>query len=221
MDTLRAVLAALALILPLGLAAAISPMLFTEQTVLIAGQGVRAGRLFAAGALGTLLVFVSATVLFGRAISLPTEPRLDASLDILVGVLLFAAAAIVPYVHRPRRKTHDDHHAVAGEAALPFGVFSMATNFTTLALVVPAAKEIATTESEIAGRLVLTVLLVALAGIPAWLPLALSRLAPEAGDRATAAAGRLIERHGRPALRAVLVLAGLYFLARGTLRLLT
>ncbi len=214
-------LAALALILPLGLGAAISPMLFTEQTVLIADKGVRAGRLFAVGALGTLLVFASATVLFGRAISLPTEPRLNASLDIVVGVLLFAAAALVPYVHRPRRKTHDDHHGVAGEAALPFGVFSMATNVTTLALVVPAAKEISATESEIAGRLVLIVVLVALAGIPAWLPLALSRLAPDAGDRAIANVGRLIERHGRRALFVILVVTGLYFVVRGTVRLVT
>ena len=214
-------LAALALILPLGLGAAISPMLFTEQTVLVAEQGVRAGRLFAAGALGTLLVVVAATVLFGRAISLPTEPRLDASLDIVVGAVLLAVAALVaalPHLPHPRRRGHHDRPAVAGDAALPFGVFSMATNFTSLALVLPAAKEISSTESAFAGRAVLVLLLVVLAGLPAWLPLALNRMAPDAGSQATTAANRLIERHGRQALLAILVAAGLYFVARGTLR---
>jgi len=51
------VLAALALVLPLGLGGAISPVMLTEQTVLLAGAGgIRAGTFYAVGVLGTLLV---------------------------------------------------------------------------------------------------------------------------------------------------------------------
>ena len=170
-------LAALALVLPLGLGGAISPVMLTEQTVLLAGAGgIRAGTFYAVGVLGTLLVIVGAIVLFGQAISLPTEPRLDASLDLVVGGVLLAIAAVVTALgrRRPSRSTHRRRHSLTGEAALPFGVFSMATNFTTLALVVPAAKEISSAEGALPGRLVLIVLLVALAGIPAWAPVVLS-----------------------------------------------
>src|SRR5919112_2393447 len=88
-------LAALALILPLGLGGAISPVMFTEQTVLLAGPGgVRAGTRFALGAIIALMLIVIAIVLFGRAISLPTEPRLDATLDLVLGAILLVAAFV-------------------------------------------------------------------------------------------------------------------------------
>ena len=214
-------LAALALVLPLGLGGAISPVMLTEQTVLLAGAGgIRAGTFYAVGVLGTLLVIVGAIVLFGQAISLPTEPRLDASLDLVVGGVLLAIAAVVTGRRRPSRSTHRPRHSLTGEAALPFGVFSMATNFTTLALVVPAAKEISSTEGALPGRLVLIVLLVALAGIPAWAPVVLTRAAPVAGHRVLTAVGDWTERHGRQASVVLLTVAALFFLARGTTRLL-
>jgi hypothetical protein len=220
---LPTVLAALALVLPLGLGGAISPVMLTEQTVLLAGAGgIRAGTFYAVGVLGTLLVIVGAIVLFGQAISLPTEPRLDASLDLVVGGVLLAIAAVVTALgrRRPSRSTHHLRHSLTGEAALPFGVFSMATNFTTLALVVPAAKEISSTEGALPGRLVLIVLLVALAGIPAWAPLVLTRAAPDSGHRVLTAVGDWTERHGRQASVVLLSVAALFFLARGTTRLL-
>jgi hypothetical protein len=75
------VLAALAVVIPLGLGGAVSPVMLTEQTMLLAGpDGGRAGARYAAGVVLTTFVIVVAIVLFGRAISLPTEPHLDASL---------------------------------------------------------------------------------------------------------------------------------------------
>jgi hypothetical protein len=82
------VLAALAVVIPLGLGGAVSPVMLTEQTVLLAGpDGGRAGVRYAGGVVLTTFVIVVALVLFGRAISLPTEPHLDASLDLVVGLL--------------------------------------------------------------------------------------------------------------------------------------
>ena len=81
-------LAALAVIVPLGLGGAVSPVMLTEQSVLLAGpHGGRAGVRYAAGVVLTTFVIVVAIVLFGRAISLPTEPHLDATLDLVVGLV--------------------------------------------------------------------------------------------------------------------------------------
>ena len=164
-------LAALALVIPLGLGGAVSPVMLTEQTVLLAGpDGGRAGVRYAAGVVLTTFVIVVAIVLFGRAISLPTEPHLDASLDLAVGLVLVFMAVLVLVLGRrrsgsPSRKGDDDRRASdsghAG-AAFPFGVFSMATNFTTLALIAAAAKEISRTDADIAAATVLVLVLVGL-----------------------------------------------------------
>ena len=213
-------LAALAVVVPLGLGAAVSPVMLTEQTVLLAGPGgTRAATRYAVGVVGTLLVIVGALVLFGRAISLPTEPQLDATLDLVVGAALLAVAAVVVALRR-RPRPHHEHATLTDRAALPFGVFSMVTNFTTLALLVPAAKEISSSESSPAARLVLVAILVALAGLPAWGPVALTRAAPTTAHRTLAAAGAWIDRHGRTLVVALLTAAGVFFLARGVLGLL-
>ena len=165
-------LAALGLVIPLGLAGAFSPVMLTEQTVLLAGpDGYRAGARFAAGVVAVLLVVVGSIMFFGRAISLPAEPRLDASLDLLLGLVLLALAVVVGRLgrgrdRRPARRGRRADGASASRrsrAAFPFGVFSMATNFTTLALIIPAAKEISTADADIAGRLALVGVLVVLA----------------------------------------------------------
>ncbi|MGK2878556.1 MAG: hypothetical protein ACSLFF_08285 [Solirubrobacterales bacterium] len=60
----------LAFVIPLGLAGAISPVLLTEQTVVLSGpNGIRTARAFAAGAMVTLFVFVCVLVLFGRSVT--------------------------------------------------------------------------------------------------------------------------------------------------------
>jgi hypothetical protein len=173
------VLAALAVVIPLGLGGAVSPVMLTEQTVLLAGpDGGRAGVRYAGGVVLTTFVIVVALVLFGRAISLPTEPHLDASLDLVVGLLLVFVAVLVLVLGRrrggsPSRKGGDDRRATGcqARAAFPFGVFSMATNVTTLALIAAAAKEISRTDAQITAATVLVLVLVGLVTTPAWVPL--------------------------------------------------
>ena len=216
-------LAALTLVLPLGLAGAVSPLLLTEQTVLLAGpDGRRAGLRFAAGVVATLLLVVAAVLLFGAAVSLPHEPRLDASLDLVLGVALVALAVLVGLWRRSSREGHSDHgrrHASA-RAAFPFGVFSMATNFTTLALIVPAAKEISSADLDVAEKTVLVGLLVAVASSPAWGPVALVRVAPRPGRRVLDTTESLIARYGRTAVVVLLGAVGLFFVGRGLIRLI-
>jgi hypothetical protein len=222
------VLAALAVVIPLGLGGAVSPVMLTEQTVLLAGpDGGRAGVRYAGGVVLTTFVIVVALVLFGRAISLPTEPHLDASLDLVVGLLLVFVAVLVLVLGRrrggsPSRKGGDDRRATGcqARAAFPFGVFSMATNVTTLALIAAAAKEISRTDAQITAATVLVLVLVGLVTTPAWVPLVATRVAPGPGQRVLAGLREQIARRGRVVTVGLLSAAGLFFIGRGLIRLL-
>jgi threonine/homoserine/homoserine lactone efflux protein len=97
------VLAALPIVIPLGLGGAVSPVMLTEQTVLLAGpDGARAGVRYAAGVVLTTIVIVVGIVLLGRAISLPTEPHLDATLDLVLGLVLVNVAVLIVVSGRRR-----------------------------------------------------------------------------------------------------------------------
>jgi hypothetical protein len=214
-------LAALVVILPVGLGSAVSPVMLTEQTVLLsASDDRRAPVRYAAGVVLTALIIVSALVFFGRAIALPTEPNLNASLDIVLGLVLLLAAGVVWALGR--RPRHSRSHESYGEkAAFPFGVFSMATNVTTIALITPAAKEISAAGVGFLGSAVLVAVLVGLASLPAWLPVLLVRAAPDPGRRVLDTVGRLIDRYGRTMVVVLLGASGLFFVSRGILRVLT
>jgi threonine/homoserine/homoserine lactone efflux protein len=167
------VLQVLAFVVPFGLAGAVSPVMLIEQTVILAGpDGKRAGTRYAEGAALTLLLLASVLALFGRAISLPQEPHLDATLDIVIGAVLVVLALAIRWL-RPRNREHRARGEMNPREALGLGVLSMATNLTTIALVVPAAKEIASSDLQLAGRAIVIAVLVVLASTPAWLPVAL------------------------------------------------
>ena len=222
-------LAALAVVIPLGLVGAVSPVMLTEQTVLLAGpDGRRAAARYAAGVVLATSVIVVAIVLFGRAISLPTEPHLDATLDIVVGLVLVNVSALVLMSGRrrdgsPSGKGGDDRDASGSRPALAmfaFGMFAMATNVTTLALLAPAAKEISKADVEIAAEAVLVLVLVGLVTTPAWAPVVLTRVAPGPSQRGLDAVREQIARRGRGFTVGLLSAAGLFFIARGLVRLL-
>jgi hypothetical protein len=131
------------------------------------------------------------------------------------------AALVDLWRRRSSRPGHPDgERRTRFRAAFPFGVFSMATNFTTLALVVPAAKEISSADLNIAEKTVLVGLLVALASSPAWVPVALVRVAPGPGRRILDVTESLITRYGRVAVVVLLGAAGLFFAGRGLIRLI-
>jgi threonine/homoserine/homoserine lactone efflux protein len=215
--------------MPLGLCGAVSPVILTEQTLLLAGpDGGRAGVRYAAGVVLTTLVVVVAIVLFGRAVSLPTRPHLDATLDLVLGLVLVNVAVLVVVSGRrrggsPSRKGGDDRSASGSRkarAAFAFGVFAMATNVTTLALIAPAAKEISRTDVDVAAEAALVLVLVGLVSMPAWLPVVLTRVAPGPSQRALTAVRNQIARRRRGFTVGLLGAAGLFFIGRGLIRLL-
>nr|WP_237448540.1 GAP family protein [Nocardioides flavescens] len=212
----------LVLMLPLGMAAAVSPMMLAQQLVVMAGpRGRRAGSAYAAGAASVAAAVVLVVVAVGRSLELPTAPHLDASLDLVLGVALSVGAAVV---HSRGRTAHRSRPArpprtMRPSATYGYGLFSMATNLTTLSLLVPAAKEVAAADADVLAKVVAAVVLVAFACVPTWLPLAVMSAAPRSGERLLAALQGAIERHGRAALVLVLAAAGVYLLLRGIVRL--
>jgi uncharacterized membrane protein YbhN (UPF0104 family) len=202
--------------------------MLTEQTVLLAGpDGGRAAVRYAAGVVLTTFAIVVALVLFGRAISLPTEPHLDATLDLILGLVLVIVAVLVLVSARrrgraPSRKSDHDRGANGyrqARAAMAFGVFAMATNVTTLALIAPAAKEISRADVEIAAEAMLILVLVGLVSMPAWVPLVLTRVGPGHSQRGLAVVRDQIARRGRGFTIGLLGAAGLFFIGRGLIRL--
>ena len=91
----------------------------------------------------------------------------------------------------------------------------MATNFTNLALVVVAAKGIATADLDRAERILLILVVVAISSLPVWLPLAATKMAPRAGQRALDTVHRLIIDHGRAVVVVLFLAAGAFLVARG------
>ena len=117
-------------LVPLALAAAVSPVMVTEQTVLLAApDGRRAGMFYATGTVFVLLLLVGAVVLVGQSLSLPTAPHVDASLDVLIGGLLAVLALTLRLWRRndPARK-EQARRRVGPPAAFAFGAFSMTTS---------------------------------------------------------------------------------------------
>jgi threonine/homoserine/homoserine lactone efflux protein len=219
------VLHLLLVLVPLGLAASVSPVMLTEQTVLLAGPGGRrVGLLFAAGTALVLVVLVDAILILGRSLSLPRAPRLDASLDLSIGAVLLVLAVVLHFWRSAGREDRDTesrlHQRMSPPAAFAFGVFSMATNVTTIALVVPAAKEIAASHLAIWESLLAAALLVVAACLPAWGPVALEAAAPQTAGRFLDRLEALIHRHGRLLVVLLIVAAGVYLVVRGIVRML-
>lgn len=200
--------------------------MLTEQTVLLATKR-KSARRYAFGVFLTAFVFVALVALFGRAISLPSEPTLSSSLDIVLGVLLISIAAGLYLIRRrtagrPTSKGKGkgkETPRIGKRGSFAFGVFSMATDFTSLALLLPAAKIIADSGFGYPERLPLEILIAAFAATPAWLPLALTRVLPGPAKRALGWTDRTIEQRGADLVAAALLILGIFLVLRGVVGL--
>ncbi len=211
----------LAVVLPLALAAAVSPVMLTEQAVVLAApDGRRPAWTYAAGTAAVLSVVVGIVVTAGQSLSLPRAPTLSASLDVVVGGALLALALVLWWWKRDRvARARPPHAHLTPSRAFGFGAFSMATNVTSLALVVPAAKEIASSDLSALSCVLAAGLLVTVVCLPAWVPVAATSLAPAVAGRLLTRLHDLIDRHGRTLVIVLVAGAGAFLLLRGALHL--
>lgn len=211
----------LVVLLPLALAAAVSPVMLTEQAVILsAPDGRRPAWLYAAGTAAVLSALVGVVVTAGQSLSLPQAPRLDASLDLVVGLVLLALALVLWGWKRDRpARAKPPRDEMSLSRAFGFGAVSMATNVTSLALVVPAAKEIASSDLALGWCVVAAALLVAVVCLPAWAPVAATALAPAVAERLLTRLHDLIDQHGRALVVLLVAGAGTFLVLRGVVRL--
>jgi cadmium resistance protein CadD (predicted permease) len=98
---------------------------------------------------------------------------------------------------------------------MSLGVVMTATNFTTLALFIPALREIAVSTASNADRLVAGVVLVVIATVTAWLPLLATVIAPGPAKKALSAIHDFTTKYKHQIVEVVLFVFGAYMIIKG------
>lgn len=101
--------------------------------------------------------------------------------------------------------------------SLGFGMVSMCTNATTLPVMLVAVKDVIATGAPRPEQVLAVAVLLALATLPATIPLMLSLLPGGAGERLLQPLGTAVERYAKVGVRWILALVGVYLLVRGFL----
>lgn len=216
-------LSVLVVVLPLAFAGAVSPVMLTEQTMLLAGKsGRRRSLAYAGGTEVVTAALVGGIVLLGASVALPQLPRLDASLDLLIGCILLALAAIVAkWPSRRRGATAKPHDQMGVFESFAFGIFSMVTNVTSLVLAAAAAKEVAAADLAWWETVPVATVLVVTVGLPAWGPIAFALAAPRRASKILRSLVSGFHHHERVIVVTLTTGAGVWLLVRGLVRLLS
>lgn len=191
-------------ILPLAVAGAISPTVLAVGLVVLSekrypklrGLAFLAGTTSVVVAISLLVVFV-----FGAAVpdsQKGSNSDLSGYIDLAFAALLLGLAAFTfARRKRPRRKRKTS----SGEPGRRLGRFyavglvMMLSNLTTMAVFLPALKEIAIDRVADADRLVAMVVVDVIVLIPAWLPVGLYLVSPRTARRLLDPLNEFLERH--------------------------
>lgn len=191
-------------ILPLAIAGAISPtvlgvalvVLSTKESPKLRGIAYLAGTATIVAAISILVVFV-----FGKAVPEsqkgPHSP-LAAYIDFaFAGLLLVLAVVAFSRRNHPEKK-QEDHDSQPG-ARLPrfyaLGLALMIGNFTTLAVFLPALKEIAIDRVSQADRVTAMVIVDLIVLTPAWLPVGLYVISPSLARKVLDPLNAFLQKH--------------------------
>jgi len=194
-------------VLPLALGAAVSPTLLTVELLLLSGKTQPKARawLFAVGATTFLLGFALVCLLFLRkapdADGGPVNPWSIAIKAVIVLLLVGLGARQL----RPSKTAGEQHQSrVAARlqtAKLPFffvvGLVSMATNFSTLVLYVPAVHEITVSTDDVATKVGVGVMLLVITLAPIYLPVLAVSLLGHRSDAVLAKLNAYVSAHSR------------------------
>jgi len=191
-------------ILPLALAGAISPTVLAVVLVVLSEKRYPKlrGLAFLAGTT-TVVVAISLLVVFVFGSAVPDSQKgsnsdLSGYIDLGFAVLLLALAALT---FSRRNHPHKEHHDSSQEpgARLPrfyaIGAVIMLLNFTTLAVFLPALKEIAIDKVSDADRVTALVVVDVIVLTPAWLPVLLYLVSPNLARKVLNPLNDFLQRH--------------------------
>ena len=193
----------IARILPLALAGAISPTVLAICLVILSSpRSPKArGLAFLAG-VTTVTAAISLLVVFGFGNAVPesqkgTSSDLAGYIDLGFAALLLLIA-VLTFATRNRKKKEDKPDPVAGVHPLRYfaiGMVIMLGNFTTLAVFLPALKDIAIDKIADADRILAMVIVDVIVLIPAWLPVGLYLVSPSTAKKVLTPLNEFLQRH--------------------------
>ncbi|NHU85730.1 hypothetical protein GWK18_09035 [Kocuria sp. JC486] len=182
-------------VLPLALLSAVSPMVFVNATTLQINDGARATARYTAGMFAVVTVIcVIGAGLLGAAFTSFVEREI-----VSTGVDVVLAATLIGYgIHLVRQERHPQPQDAADSGATVRGVIAMATNFTSIPLVLAASQHLGASGWSVWAVVPVLAVVAALTCAPAWLPIVVARVFPGVLARVqthqatrTAAAARL------------------------------
>lgn len=209
--------------LPLAIGGAVSPMVMATCILVLAAprHGRRNGIAFVAGTLTFSVSFCIAVLLLMQHIGpvhrTQTEVRSGAMVDLGIGVLL-ALWATVRVLRGPKpvkeSRTNQAKRSLGVVGAWVLGIALMAVNFSTLPLYALALRQIDHARLAGAQMTVLVALLTLIVLVPAWLPVAITIIAPRNSQRALASLNTFFARHSYIVVTVILAVFGAFLIVR-------
>lgn len=209
-------------VLPLAAGAAVSPALLGASVEILAGFAGRGIRTLASYLAGAALV-VGAALLLATALPQRGQSADSSVVTDVIDLVLAGLLVIVAIVLVFRRAGSGDNETLArlrssrwlalGAALL--GVLMMATNISTLVLVLAGAHETASAGAGVLAAGIAYALLAVGALLPVLLPLGWAILSPTSATRQLGRLQDLLSRHGRVIGIVVCLLTAAYLIIRG------
>lgn len=214
----------LALIAPLALGAALSPALLAASLGILSASGERAGRTLSLCLLGAAVPL--AVALAFAALPDVREPQdvrnIPDVIDLVLAAILIVVALVTAVRRTERRLGGTPSFAAsrgAGPRAVGLGFVLMATNVTTMVLVVAAGRDLARTDAATLWRALGFAIVVIGALLPILVPLLWRLISPVGAASRISAVERFLARNGRPIAISVCLVTALYLIVRATLPL--
>jgi hypothetical protein len=186
-----------AVVIPLALGAAVSPLLFTVQLATLTGpRRIARGLAVTLGAAVPVVGVSVAVLLFGRAVHLPhASPEVLGAIDLALAAVLFGLTIrALAKGQKPVPEEPPPKNASVGRS-FGLGLAAMATNISTFALLIPAMKIVAQDDISVPDRAFVAVVVVLIVLLPALLPLVLTVVMPATSERVLTAIGSWLARH--------------------------
>jgi threonine/homoserine/homoserine lactone efflux protein len=187
----------LAQVVPLALAAAISPVVFLLQLNTLTGpRPLARGSALTAGAAVVLIAGSTLGVLLGGT-GFSERETLQAVINIAFGVLLIAVG--LRALLRPPKPKQSEPEAKSTSLGRSFlaGAGGMASNVTTFALYIPALALIAGSELPLGQRGLAGLVILLITLMVTWVPLLIAAVVPGATTRLLPALGRWMTENDR------------------------
>lgn len=211
-------------VLPLGLAAAVTPTLFALQVLVVSGPHWRSrARAVVVGAGGVFLVVF--LLVLGGLSQLPgagsgTKPRWEYAIELTCGIVLLLAAVWMLRPHpqadaRLEKKVegYADHASpwmFAGLAA-----YMSITDFSSLVILLPALHDVTNSAAPVAGKALVVGLLYVCVLLPVIGPPLAVQVSGDRGVRAMKRSYTLVMGHQLQVMGAVAAVVGVLLLYRG------